>query len=237
MKFIINGDKLKIEQAETINSGSFKDYLMPVEYDESWNNLNIEAIIAQDKSEQGVSRAVVNNQVYIDVSKKKRYTIGFIGYTIENNQKIRQKTTDLKILPIIKGAGEITPLNTEEIPTESEWEIYLNQIDEFITNGNEIINEANNLDLDIQDDTLIITKKDGTTKEVVVGEGQSDKNYIHRQDVASNEWNIVHNLDKYPSVSIVDSSGNKVVGDVEYLSANNLKIKFSSAFSGKAYLN
>lgn len=54
MKFIINGDKLKIEQAETINSGSFEDYLMPVEFDESWDNLNIEAIIAQDKSEQGV---------------------------------------------------------------------------------------------------------------------------------------------------------------------------------------
>lgn len=237
MKFIISDDKLQIEQTDTINSGSFKDYLIPVEFDETWNDLTIEAIIVEGSSSQGISRAVINNEVYIDVSKKKRYTIGFIGYTVENNIKVHQKTTDLKILPIIKGAGEITPLNTEEIPTESEWEIYLSQINKFITEGNEIINEANNLDLDIQGDTLIITKKDGTTKEVVVGEGEPDKNYIHRQDIASDEWNIIHNLEKYPSVTIVDSSENKVVGDVEYLSTNNLKVKFSSAFSGKAYLN
>lgn len=175
MKFIINGDKLKIEQAETINSGSFKDYLMPVEYDESWDNLNIEAIIAQDKSNQGISRAVIDNQVYIDMPQKKRYIIGFIGYTIENNQKIRQKTTDLKIIPMLKGAGEIEVTNTEEIPTESEWEIYLAQVQEFIDNGNEIITQANNLDIDVNKEgriaTITITKKDGTQKSEDVEDG------------------------------------------------------------------
>ena len=175
MKFIINGDKLKIEQAETINSGSFKDYLIPVEFDETWNNLTIEAIIVEGSSSQGISRAVINNEVYIDVSKKKRYTIGFIGYTIENNQKIRQKTTDLKIIPMLKGAGEIEATNTEEIPTESEWEVYLAQVQEFINNGNEIINQANNLDLDITKNgriaTVTITKKDNTEKSEDIEDG------------------------------------------------------------------
>ena len=189
MKFIINGDKLKIEQAETINSGSFEDYLMPVEYDESWNDLIIEARIVEDKSSQGISRAVIDNQVYIDMSKKKRYAIGFIGYTIENNQKIHQKTTDLKIIPMIKGAGEIEVTNTEEIPTESEWEIYLAQVQEFINNGNEIINQANNLDLDITTDgeisTIIITRKDGTEKRAVVSgavEGDLDHSKFQNLD-------------------------------------------------------
>lgn len=189
MKFILNKDKLKIEGALTINSGSFRDYLIDVETDESWDGLSIEAIIAIEKSNEGISRAVINNQVYIDVSKKERYTIGFIGYTIENNVKTYQRSTDLKLIPIVKGAGEIQATNTEEVPTESEWEIYLAQVQEFINNGNEIINQANNLDLDITTDgetsTIIITRKDGTEKRAVVSgavEGDLDHSKFQNLD-------------------------------------------------------
>ncbi len=64
-----------------------------------------------------------------------------------------------------------------------------------------------------------------------------DKNYIYIQGVASDEWVINHNLEKYPSVSVIDSSGSEVIGDVEHIDANNLKIKFAGGFSGKATLN
>ena len=65
----------------------------------------------------------------------------------------------------------------------------------------------------------------------------NDKTYLHIQDVASNEWNINHNLNKYPSVTVIDSANNEVVGDVEYIDNNNLIIKFEGSFSGKATLN
>ena len=65
----------------------------------------------------------------------------------------------------------------------------------------------------------------------------SDKHYTHRQDVASDEWDITHNLDKYPSVSIVDSSGNNIYGNINYINVNRIKIYFQSAFTGKAYMN
>lgn len=64
-----------------------------------------------------------------------------------------------------------------------------------------------------------------------------DKHYSHNQVVASNTWNITHNLNKYPAVSIVDSGDNVVVGDVRYIDLNNVTITFTSSFSGKAYLN
>ena len=70
-----------------------------------------------------------------------------------------------------------------------------------------------------------------------VGVVYSDKNYVHRQDVASDEWEISHNLDKYPSVSVVDSAGNIIYGNVHYISLNLIKIYFKSAFTGRAYLN
>ena len=50
-------------------------------------------------------------------------------------------------------------------------------------------------------------------------------------------WTISHNLDRYPSVTIVDSAGDKVEGDVTYLDQNTISVTFSSPFSGTAYLN
>lgn len=70
-----------------------------------------------------------------------------------------------------------------------------------------------------------------------VGEGGSDKTFVFTQNVASDLWIINHNLNKFPSVSIVDSGNNMVIGDVIYENANNLQISFSGAFSGSAYLN
>ncbi|MFR4808420.1 MAG: hypothetical protein ACLT9Y_05195 [Peptostreptococcus anaerobius] len=64
-----------------------------------------------------------------------------------------------------------------------------------------------------------------------------DKNYTHDQIQASTSWMVQHNLNKYPSVSVVDSGKNEVVGDINYIDKNNLVINFSHAFSGKAFLN
>ena len=65
-----------------------------------------------------------------------------------------------------------------------------------------------------------------------------DKTFVFNQRTPSNKWVIVHDLDKYPSTTIVDSGNNNVYGgEVHYTDRNNLEIKFSSAFSGIAYLN
>jgi hypothetical protein len=44
-------------------------------------------------------------------------------------------------------------------------------------------------------------------------------------------------MNKYPSVSVVDSAGSTVVGDVLYDSLNQVTITFSAPFSGKAFFN
>lgn len=62
-------------------------------------------------------------------------------------------------------------------------------------------------------------------------------NYIHHQISASREWLVRHNLGKHPSVTVVDSANTVVVGDVEYLDTEGLIIRFTSEFSGKAFLN
>ena len=61
--------------------------------------------------------------------------------------------------------------------------------------------------------------------------------YVHTQGVATLIWTINHNLNYYPNVSIVDSSGSVVIGDIVYINTNTIIASFSGAFSGLAYLS
>jgi len=60
---------------------------------------------------------------------------------------------------------------------------------------------------------------------------------IFNQDTPATTWSVVHGLNKFPSVTVVDSSGNVVLGEIVYLGPFSLTITFESSFSGKAYLN
>lgn len=67
--------------------------------------------------------------------------------------------------------------------------------------------------------------------------GGGDKTYVHIQSSAASVWIVTHNLNKYPSVTVVDSAGSVVVGEVVYNNTNKVTITFIGSFSGKAYLN
>jgi hypothetical protein len=65
----------------------------------------------------------------------------------------------------------------------------------------------------------------------------SDKNYIHVQNTGANPWLVEHNLNKFPSVTMVLSTGQSGYGDVNYVDENNLTITFAGDETGKAYIN
>ena len=65
----------------------------------------------------------------------------------------------------------------------------------------------------------------------------SDKFFTHVQSTPSNEWTITHSLNKRPSVVVVDSADNVVIGEVEYINDNQVTLRFAGGFSGKAYFN
>ena len=75
--------------------------------------------------------------------------------------------------------------------------------------------------------------------ESLQGEGniQVNTHYAHLQPSASDTWIIEHNMNRYPSVTVVDSAGTEVIGEKIYNSENQVTLKFSSPFAGKAYLN
>lgn len=108
------------------------------------------------------------------------------------------------------------------------------------TAGSMVINVQNGFELGELHDVLIT---DASDRDSIRYDSSTStwKNraveYTHTQSVASNTWTINHNLGKYPSVMVVDSAGSVVIGDISYVTINQIIVYFSGTFSGKAYLN
>jgi hypothetical protein len=61
--------------------------------------------------------------------------------------------------------------------------------------------------------------------------------YHHVQGIPAASWVITHNLGWLPNVTVQDSGGSTVEGEITYTSVNALTITFTGAFSGNAYLS
>ena len=60
--------------------------------------------------------------------------------------------------------------------------------------------------------------------------------YTHEQTLASDEWIIDHNTGHYPCVTLVDTNNTVMVGTIQYVTLNRVKVTFESAVTGKAFL-
>lgn len=73
--------------------------------------------------------------------------------------------------------------------------------------------------------------------EFTIPGSEGDKNFVFSQNVASAVWTVQHDLAKFPSCTMVLSTGQQGYGDVAFIDENNLTITFASAETGKAYIN
>lgn len=82
---------------------------------------------------------------------------------------------------------------------------------------------------------MVNLTEDGVTVSPV--EVETDKHYVHNQTIPAYEWPVNHDLNKFPAVQIVDSSGRVVIGEIQYVDADNLVVRFEFLFSGTVYCN
>lgn len=62
--------------------------------------------------------------------------------------------------------------------------------------------------------------------------------FIFEQAIASDVWVINHNLNKCPSIYVVDTAGHmQIPDDITVNDMNTITVTFLSAFAGLAYLN
>lgn len=64
-----------------------------------------------------------------------------------------------------------------------------------------------------------------------------DLSYTHTQGTPATVWTINHNLQKHPSITVVDSGGTVVLGNIQHVSPTQATVTFGVAFGGKAYAN
>ena len=85
--------------------------------------------------------------------------------------------------------------------------------------------------LDIQGSDLIGVDKQEQTVTI------TSKTFVFEQGIASDTWVIEHNLNKKPSVTVVDTAGTVFTASVEYNSDNVCTVYINGTTKGKAYLN
>jgi hypothetical protein len=81
-----------------------------------------------------------------------------------------------------------------------------------------------------------------TSPQVMTSPIIGDITFTYNQNTTQSTWVINHNLNRFPSVTVVDSANTIVQGTVVYNSNKQLTITFFAngnalAFQGKAYLN
>lgn len=76
----------------------------------------------------------------------------------------------------------------------------------------------------------------GEAVNLYAGSAVADKNFIYS---FTNESALVveHNLSKKPAVTVVDSSGEEVIGQVTHMDNSTVLITFTAPFTGKVILN
>ena len=65
----------------------------------------------------------------------------------------------------------------------------------------------------------------------------TENTFIFEFDASRTVWEIEHNLNKQPSVCVVDSANNEIECKKHFVDENVVEIEFNSPFKGKAYLN
>ena len=87
------------------------------------------------------------------------------------------------------------------------------------------------------DGDILVKDGDGEFEAKWVQPFSFDDKHFSADFIVSNYVAVNHGLNKYPAVSIMDSAGEEVVGEVDYLDTNHLIVKFTFPFSGRVICN
>lgn len=178
----------------------------------------------------GVTTAGANRKGAIIFERTGNGGIGTLHFCINEN-------TDASNADLVHSVARVTTEGNFEIDNDLEVGGSLNTHTIPIGTGTLALLE------DIPDSSDLISTdsgnalSSGTDNKLFVPSGSVTENYLHDQAIPATIWSITHNLGKLPSVTVIDTAGNKCEGEVEYVNINQVIINFNTAFSGEATLN
>lgn len=149
----------------------------------------------------------------------------------------------------VKFIADFRPSKVSQLENDLEFQTKT-EVDAAIQAESEIINQRIDTEVDRLDERIDAIDEDlsGTINSItgddliqVIRNDRAvqlhSKTFVFEQGIASTTWDIVHNLNKRPSITLVDSSGRVFEAVREYVDDNHVIIKLLSATTGKAYLN
>lgn len=149
-----------------------------------------------------------------------------VNFTLENDEPVN---AEFQVQPDVTFTADIktetstidhTQLVNRSVPNQHPIEA-ITGLREALDNVVNNIEGGSNIEVERQGDRAII----------------NSATFIFEQGIASDVWIITHNLNKAPSITLVDSSGAEFQARKVYNSLNQVTIYLNGATTGKAYLN
>ena len=214
--------------------------------------LNIENFDSEDSDEK--LSLVFNRKRDIPAPElADRELLGQESLTRENEDKdtdTNNEYTDENGRMAVEFNVNLMPLKTSQLENDLEFQTK-QEVENSIQVESEIINQKIDTEVErldgridnieeevsgaiksITGDDLIDVERDGNNVQL------KSKTFVFEQGAASSTWTITHNLNKRPSVNVVDSAGEvQTPDDIIYNNSNSITVKFLAAFRGEAYLN
>lgn len=155
-----------------------------------------------------------------------------VNFTLENDEPVN---AEFQVQPDVTFTADI---KTETSTRRHEELINRDLPDQHpigaITGLREALDES---DAKIQTEREERIAADADLQEQIDNIDVTDDTFVYEQGIASDVWVITHNLNKYPSITLVDSAGTVFKAKEEYNSANQVTVYLNGATTGKAYLN
>lgn len=97
---------------------------------------------------------------------------------------------------------------------------------------------ANNVIVNEDTASKVVVNQDAPNQVVVrlATTAGSTRRHVYTQASPSALWTINHSLGGRPSITVVDTAGTVVIGEVTYISNSQITVTFTAAFAGYAYL-
>ena len=193
MKILVGQHELKIDKKDKVNQNEYKVTKCEFEFDEAITN-DLVKIALFTNSAGTYKQYIINNECDIPaeiLEKQETTTLGVYAYKEENEElELRYSPEEIKFY-VSNGSYKENAENTEPItPTDKEQmeqalqnglndiNNKIDEVDEKLDGIETAIEETNNLNLDVSDKvdgdvTVTLTKKDASTKTVVISDGTS----------------------------------------------------------------
>lgn len=168
MNIKVNSHTLEIEQNIDINAGEYNITTLNFEFSDEYEGLTKMAVFSN--CETSIKTAILDNQCTIPfevLEEPGQVLLGVYGYEGEDDSLELRYSPEPQYFNVKHGSYQEG--GEPAIPPKSEWEQLVEEINQAITETNNLNIEATKED---HTTTITITKKDGTTYQVQILDGE-----------------------------------------------------------------